>query len=457
MKFIKSDLTKKLIIILIVLLLFNAVYPIVTYAAVDFGGILLQPLAWLILAVAVPVDLAISAIIKDMNTSNIAEDATRVIDKAGTNSDINHSLFVDIDHIFTGMLPTFNANIFKPKADSTLEGVRETVAKFYVILRNICATVMLAGLIFTGIQILLSANIPTKKTQYLMLLQDWLIGMALLIFSHIVMILIFEMTDALSESLTASIMSGRHLKVTLLKNLLWSWEGATIVINMILYLYSIWLVICFAVAYYKRFFWTCILVIFAPIMTVMYAFGQQTKQIYSNWLKEFILNAFVQPFHIIVYSVLLGIPATFVTEMNADNFNSIPTLVYCLMAISMIRPAEKYLRRLFGMDKGIANMASADSGAQDIKNFGKAVASVAKTAVAVGATVATGGAAAGMMGAAGAGAEAGAGTGAGIPGLPESQGVTDMLGGDGGTENFLDALSPSEDFSENNMLRYRFR
>ena len=69
---------------------------------------------------------------------------------------------------------------------------------------------MLAGLIFTGIRILLSANIPTKKTQYLALLQDWLIGLALLIFSHIIMVLIFEVTDAITIALSKSMGSRKY-------------------------------------------------------------------------------------------------------------------------------------------------------------------------------------------------------------------------------------------------------
>ena len=113
-----------------------------------------------------------------------------------------------LTRFLNGDIKSFNANIFD-YADGgdkdILTNVTKAVAKFYVILRNICAIIMLAGLIFTGIRILLSSNIPTKKTQYLMLLQDWLIGMALLIFSHIIMILVFEMSDALVEALSVSI------------------------------------------------------------------------------------------------------------------------------------------------------------------------------------------------------------------------------------------------------------
>jgi len=157
-------------------------------------------------------------------------------------------------------------------------------------------------------------------------------------------------------------------------------------------------------------------------MAIMYAFGQQTKQIYSNWLKEFILNAFVQPFHLVVYTVLITFPMQIANGNNWTwSWNNGTEMVYCLMAMSMIRPAEKYLRRLFQMDKGIANMASYDSGKQTITDTAKAIGKAVKTAVAVGATVMTAGAAAGVMGAAG-------GAGGLLGGVAKGADTMDKLG-----------------------------
>jgi len=65
MKFVNSSLTKKLIIILIVLLLFNTVYPSMSYA-VDLGGILLQPIYWLLLGIYIPTDIATGVLIRTM-------------------------------------------------------------------------------------------------------------------------------------------------------------------------------------------------------------------------------------------------------------------------------------------------------------------------------------------------------------------------------------------------------
>ena len=82
------------------------------------------------------------------------------------------------------------------------------------------------------------------------------------------------------------------------------------------------------------------------------------------------------------------------------------------------------------MDKGIANMASYDSGKQTITDTAKAIGKAVKTAVAVGATVMTAGAAAGAIGAAGAASAAGGASSA--AGALGSSGAAGALGEAGG-------------------------
>lgn len=210
MKFMKNNITKKLIMVLVVLILFNAIIPTATYA-VDIGGILLQPIIWLWLGVLVPSDLIIGVVVQTSNAisfGSITGWAKEII--GGSASAEASKYLIGPDTIFSGNLTNLNANIFKRVGESgTLGSVANTVAGFYVLLRNIAGVVMLAGLIFTGIKILLSSNIPSTKTKYLTLLQDWLIGMALLIFSHIIMILVFEVSDALVTALSASLNTRR--------------------------------------------------------------------------------------------------------------------------------------------------------------------------------------------------------------------------------------------------------
>lgn len=100
MKFVKSDLAKKLIIILIVLLLFNALYPSMSYAW-DLGGILLQPVYWLILSSIIPTDLLWGSVVKlaNFNWNELGENTDKIISKTGNWEDFS-SYFIGPDTIF---------------------------------------------------------------------------------------------------------------------------------------------------------------------------------------------------------------------------------------------------------------------------------------------------------------------------------------------------------------------
>jgi len=83
-----------------------------------------------------------------------------------------------------------------------------------------------------------------------------------------------------------------------------------------------------------------------------------------------------------VYYILVSIPlnmsnSTGGFSLSGSNFFEI---IYCLVAISFIRPAEKYIRDLFGMGQGIAGMASFDSGKKTIDAAIKSVGALAITA-----------------------------------------------------------------------------
>lgn len=421
MKFVKSKFAQKLIIILIALMIFNIAIP-QEVKAWDLGGILLKPISSLILSTLVSIDVSIGILLNGLSIGVNAiggiieiftEDNTDALNDIST---ALNQLFIGPDTIFAGKVRILDANIFEVESftsptdffdtiissglvenvnelsDATSPGynlivnLKQGIATVYRVLRDICGYIMLAGLIFTGIRILVSSNIPTKKTQYLMLLQDWLIGMVLLIFSHVIMVGVFYISDTLVEALSLSLNGLGGLNFNLIVQCLLSFDSAEQIICLVMLGYLIYLTVIFGISYLKRLMWICVLIVIAPIVSVMYAFGNSTKGIYTKWIREYIMTVFVQPFHLIVYYVLVSIPlnmsnSTVGFSLTGSNFLEI---VYCLVAISFIRPAEKYIRELFGMHQGIVSQASFDSGKQTFDVAKKAIATVALTATTAG-------------------------------------------------------------------------
>lgn len=336
---------------------------------------------------------------------------------AGTNILVK-KIFIGPDTIFTGGVSLLNANIFEattgvdPFQNTNLVGdsidnigtdliygsnfagvIKKGIAGTYVILRNICAMIMLAGLLFTGIRILITSNTPSKMAQWRQLLQDWLVGMVLLIFSHVIMYGVFWMSDTITDALSDQLLGFGGLNFNLVKECILSFDSAVQIVCLVMLAYLIYLTIIFIIAYFKRLMWICVLIVIAPIVSTMYAFGNQTKRIYSNWLREYITTVLVQPFHLIVYYVLVSIPLNAVSGGSWEYTGAnIFTTIYALGALSFIKPAEKYIRHLMQMDQGIAEQASFDSGKQTFDAAIDAFSDLVKKAVMIGGMVATGGA-----------------------------------------------------------------
>lgn len=442
MKFIKSSVFKKIVIMLIVIILFNALIP-PEVKAWDLAGILMKPLSSLILVVMVSIDATLGVFLTaaDMVMNGVGDLIAGLCsgnDSISINGEtiLADKILVGPDTIFSGQVGILNANIFEANVNTTgiiqnsnvMGSIKKGLAETYVVLRNVCAIIMLAGLIFTGIRILVSSNIPTKRTQWLMILQDWLIGMVLLVFSHIIMIGIFYVSDTLVNALRSSMVgSNSNLNWELVKECFASFDSAQQVVCLVMLGYLIYLTVIFAISYFKRLMWVCVLIVIAPIVSIMYAFGNQTKQIYSKWIREFMMTVLVQPFHMIIYYTLFSVPLNMTGSTGFTLGTNFFTLIYALGAISFIRPAEKYVRELFGMHQGIANMASYDSGKQTFDAIKNAIEDVIKKVVMVAGIALTGGAAAAIAPAMGAAA------GAGGAAAAEGAGATAALGAGEGT------------------------
>ncbi len=58
------------------------------------------------------------------------------------------------------------------------------------------------------------------------------------------------------------------------------------------------------------------------------------------WFKEYLYNIIIQPVHLLIYTVLVGSAITLAQE----------SMIYAVVAIYFVIPAEKLLRKFFGFD-----------------------------------------------------------------------------------------------------------
>ena len=88
MKFVKSNLAKKLIIVLIAVILFNAVVP-VQVQAVDFTGVVIKGISLFVLRILVTIDVALGVFMKciDLSLTGVGDIIKFYMDIAEKRSD----------------------------------------------------------------------------------------------------------------------------------------------------------------------------------------------------------------------------------------------------------------------------------------------------------------------------------------------------------------------------------
>lgn len=445
---IKERFKKIIISLATSIILFSSVFT-VKVQAVSLGGILFKPISQFIAICIASVDITLGSFLNG-DSANI-DKLDEIMDKLKDQdtSGISDDIIVGPDTIFRGDIDILNANIFKKSSSETSswwggitlgEQLRNMVSGIYVILRNICAIILLIGLIISGIKILISTNRVNDRAQWLMILQDWVVGLALLVFSHIIMTTVFYISDTLAGALSGALGNANFTK-TLLKECFGPWDGAKQVIYLIMLAWLLYLTIIFTLTYFRRLFYISILTILAPVTSVMYAFGRGTKQIYQNWFKDYCMTVFIQPIHIVMYYVLITIPIGIASTTTTDT-SQIFRLVYALIAVFFIKKFENLINELFGLNKGIVATVSADAGRKDMSKISEGIkAAFTKIALAV----ATGGAALATRSAlAKAGTEAVA-AGAGAEGEAVAAGAEGEAAGEGlgATDNSLETPKPT--------------
>lgn len=97
------------------------------------------------------------------------------------------------------------------------------------------------------------------------------------------------------------------------------------------------------------------LTLMAPVVAITYPIdklGDGKAQAFNMWLKEYIFNLLLQPFHLIIYTVFV--------ESAIDIAVNNP--IYAIFFLVFITTAEKLMRKFFGFDKASTSGTSSFAG-----------------------------------------------------------------------------------------------
>jgi len=100
----------------------------------------------------------------------------------------------------------------------------------------------------------------------------------------------------------------------------------------------------FMFTYIKRVIYMAFLTIISPLVALTYPIDKMNDgqaQAFNKWFREYIFNLLIQPMHLILYTILIGSAMEFASK----------NIIYVIVALGFMTPAEKLLRSFFGFEK----------------------------------------------------------------------------------------------------------
>ncbi len=215
--------------------------------------------------------------------------------------------------------------------------VKQNVAKWFYAMRNFAIVSLLAVLIYIGILMAIS-TIASEKAKYKNMLIHWVASFVLLMLLPYIMVIamnvcdisvgiirtVAENTKIVGQPANTNIetQQGLNFETTLLygkidengngfEGLMTkiakgnSWESFTLaVVFLILSFYQL----KFFFMYLKRMLTVGLLVVVSPLITITYSIdkaGDNQAQAYKTWMKEFLVNLFIQPLHALLFLIFM--------------------------------------------------------------------------------------------------------------------------------------------------------
>lgn len=258
-------------------------------------------------------------------------------------------------------------NIASAETNKIVTTIKNSIAKWYYVIRLMIIIFMLLFLIFIGIKIALS-TIATEKAVYKKMLTDWVAGMIIIFVIHYLMIAILNINDSIVDSLrgltenkliqeeyeygkeddaktTAQVESSLYETIRTRAYSLKLTDGFA---GLILYGFLVYYAWKFALIYMKRLINVIILTLLAPVVSGSYALNKVLtgkSKVFNAWLTEYVMNVIIQIIHVIIY-------ASFMTIAIKLSTSSISGFIITIIVLKFMSEADKILRELFKLTGG---------------------------------------------------------------------------------------------------------
>ena len=258
-----------------------------------------------------------------------------------------------LEDILFNRVQLLDVNFFNFTGDpsSTSYMIKENVAIWYTSIRNIAIVVLAIIAVYIGIRMAIS-TVAEDKAKYKTMLMDWLTSLALVFILQYIMIFTISINNAFIDVLSKGLGNGQNsdLVDTFLTQAITNISFTTGMASAIIYLLFQGITFIFLLSYIKRMITIAFLIVISPLVTITYSIdkmGDGKSQALNVWLKEFVYNILIQPFHCVSYLVLA---TTALAQFEKTGWSGGAGLAQAIIAIAIlvfIYSAEKIVKHIF--------------------------------------------------------------------------------------------------------------
>lgn len=269
------------------------------------------------------------------------------------------------ENIFANKIAALDANYINPHQYTAVNEAEETqpkslaatisptVATWYKAFRNIAIVGLLSVLVYIGIRIVIGT--VSEKARYKERLQDWLTALAMIFFMHFIMAGIMMLSEKIIDlvgqagntGIIIAVDDGAIFRTTFIGFIRFftqsnSWKMA--VGYSLMYLILVGITCRYTFIYLKRALYLAFFTMIAPMVALTYPIDKVKDgqaQAFNVWIKEYFINAIIQPIHLLLYTTLVG----------ASMSLAVKNPIYGIVVLLFMPTAEKWIKSMFKMDK----------------------------------------------------------------------------------------------------------
>lgn len=276
--------------------------------------------------------------------------------------------FFTVDRAVFNRVNFFNANYFDTEdtydvGEATIDAslsnntVKEGIVEVYQISKVIALSLSLLVLIYIGIRMALS-TVASDQAKYKKMFMSWVESIVILFVMVYIMVAVSELGDLLTgifydmrteiieadkDFFNDGVFENRIRNTTFIA--MFDFSGLVLTFWSIVYWCLLFLEFKFFWLYTKRFLMVGLLIVVSPLIIITYSIdkaGDGKAQVFSSWIKEYVVNVLIQPLHALIYMV-------FVLTANAIAYRSPLVAIALLLAMGSVERMVKIVFDLKGL------------------------------------------------------------------------------------------------------------